>query len=154
MLQNIVVFSSISDSSLNRRLQYIPLYLLQEMYSDLLEELIQRQFKQHRFPNIGTLTVIDSTQLSLTAHGESWAFIQKGQVKVKLHLGLQVYNEENVHPGRAVFSTAGVADHDSEVLDTLFQLDPQNTTHVMDRGYPGYKQFCKRDQAAFGLSSV
>jgi hypothetical protein len=146
-LQQIVGFSSISDSALNRRLQRIPLFLLQEFYTDLMEALIQCQLKQDRFPDIGALTVIDSTQLSLTAHGEHWAFIQKGQVKVKLHLGLHVYNEQNVHPGRAVFSTAGVADHDPEVLDRLLQPDRENSTYVMDRGYPGYHQFCEWDQA-------
>lgn len=146
-LQQIVGFSSISDSALNRQLQRIPLFLLQDIYNDLLEMLFLRQSQQERFPEIGALTVIDSTQLSLTAHGGRWAFIQKGQFKVKLHLALHVYNEQNVHPGRAVFSTACVADHDSEVLESLIQPDSEDSTHVMDRGYPGYAQYCKWDKA-------
>lgn len=146
-VQQIVGFSSISDSALNRQLQRIPLFLLQDIYNDLVKALFQRHHHQKRFPEIGALTVIDSTQLSLTAHGGRWAFIQKGQFKAKLHLSLHVYNEQNVHPGRAVFSTACVADHDSEVLDPLLLPDSECSTHVMDRGYPGYAQYCKWDQA-------
>ena len=146
-LQQIVGFSSVSASTLNRRLQCIPLPLLQELYNDLVEALFQRQSEHKHFPETGALTVVDSTQLSLTAHGGRWAFAQKGQYKAKLHLSLHVYNEQNAHPGRAVFSTACVADHDPEVLDPLLKPGPKGRTYVMDRGYPAYAQFCEWDKA-------
>lgn len=145
-LQRIVGFSSISDSALNRRLQRLPLPILQEIYHDLTEALFQRQFGQSRFPEIGALSVIDSTQLSLTAHGGRWAYAQKGQYKSKVHIRLPVYSEQNLYPERAVFSTACVADHDPEVLEPLLEPDEEKRTHVVDRGYVVYTHFSQWDR--------
>lgn len=140
-LQEWTEIDSIDQSSLNRKLGDLPPEALRELYLSRLKHLLDQEGPAlpKKLQRLGPLAAVDSTSLTLgTLRGE-WAFQQTGKNAVKMHTCLQLTGEHSAIPLAPVFSTATVADLDTEVLELL--VCKEGITYLFDRGYIHYAQY-------------
>jgi FOG: Transposase and inactivated derivatives len=138
-LQQAVQLESIDPSSLNRKLQAVPLDVLKVIYAALIQQIASHYAHKSGVGNLGKLRAIDSTEISLPkVHGE-WAYVSKSQNAVKMHASLLIAADHHVCADRIVLSTAEIADLNTEVVSAL--VGDLMETLVMDRGYINYAHF-------------
>ena len=140
-LQRWLKLKSIHGSSLYRKLEALPLDLLQDLFLTIVQAIGQHYAGKTGIDRLGKLRVVDSTQIRLPAVYGSWAYTSKSKNAVKMHTCLLVGDESSVCPQRVVLSTADVSDLDEQVVMGLVieALD----TYVFDRGYINYAHYCK-----------
>lgn len=136
-LQQLTELSSIHPSTLNRKLEKMPLIYLQSLFEQLACRLkyVKRGGKGVR--HLGKLAPIDSTSLTLPFVFGDWAFYQDRTKGVKMHTRLLCLDDETPFPDRIVLSTVGVSDQ--MAVDSLNTR--KDLTYVFDRGYVNYKRF-------------
>ncbi|MEC0172727.1 IS4 family transposase [Paenibacillus graminis] len=136
-LQEIVGLTTIHESTLNRKLDAIPLAYLEWLFAALVQELKGRKAGAKGIRHFGKLTPVDSTSLSLPKVLGDWAFYQDKTKGVKIHTRL-LSLEVGCHvPDELVLSTIGVSDQ--QVVKRL--VTPADTTYIFDRGYVHYGNF-------------
>lgn len=144
--QNMLQLKEIHPSSLYRKLEKLDVSLLHRMAIKLLEETeshIQQKPDLHK-GNIGPLHLIDGSEFSLSARDKGWAYAQKNNTNVKLHMCYVVNPEkEEMYAKDMVISTAGYSE--KEMAKDHLVID-QTATYVFDRGYISYHQYHDWDQ--------
>ncbi|MBO9607080.1 MAG: IS4 family transposase [Paenibacillaceae bacterium] len=140
-LQEWLDLDSIHGSSLYRKLEALPLDLLQDMFTTLVQAIGQHYAGKTGVDRLGKLRAIDSTTIRLPAVYGSWAYVSKSKNAVKMHTCLLVGDENSVCPQRVVLSTADVSDLDKQVVMEL--VTESLDTYVFDRGYINYAHYCK-----------
>lgn len=139
-LQRWLNLDSIHGSSLYRKLEKLPLDLLQDMFTSIVQAIAKHYAGKTGMDNVGKLRIIDSTEIRLPSVYGSWAYVSKSKNAVKMHTALLVGDKHSVCPERIIISTADVSDQDSEVLGDL--VVESTNTHVFDRGYINYSNYC------------
>jgi Transposase DDE domain len=138
-LQQIVNVESVDASTLNRKLQKIPLEALKEIHSTITEQIATHYAQQSGIGRLGKLRAIDSSEISLPKVYGQWAYVSSSQNSVKMHTSLVVADSDHVCATRIVLSTADIADQNAEVVAAL--VGEPNETLVMDRGYINYEHY-------------
>lgn len=136
-LQEITGLTTIHESSLNRKLDAIPLAYLEWLFAELVQELKVRKAGAKGIQHFGKLTPVDSTSLSLPKVLGDWAFYQDKTKGVKIHTRLLSLEAGCHFPDEIVLSTIGVSDQ--QVVKRL--VTPADTTYIFDRGYVHYGNF-------------
>lgn len=122
----------ISGSQLSRRINDIPTEWVQKLFIKVVRKIQVLTQSSKGIPDIGRLSIVDSTEIKLPENLCSWAFISKGRNAVKMHTRLLVVSKDIVFPDKIIPSTGTVSDFESS--DSL--IEESDTTYVMDRGYP------------------
>jgi hypothetical protein len=138
-LQEWIQLDSIEGSSLYRKLEHIPLYLVKDIFEAIIQAIAQHYAGKSGIGNLGKLSVIDSTEIKLPAMFGVWAYLSTTQNAIKMHTCLEVVDKSSVCAKKVVLSTAAVADHDAEVMNELV-VESLNT-YVFDRGYINYSHY-------------
>lgn len=136
-LQELTGISSIHQSSLNRRLNTIPLPYLEHLFSRLADELKARKNGAKGIKHFGKLSPVDSTTISLPSVLGDWAYYQENNKGVKIHTRLHSLESGCHFPDEIVLSTVGVSDQ--KAVDRL--VTKEDTTYIFDRGYVNYGNF-------------
>jgi hypothetical protein len=140
-LQDWLELDSIHGSSLHRKLEELPLDLLQDMFVTIVRAIALHYAGKSGIGNLGKLQIIDSTEIRLPPVYGSWAYVSKSKNAVKMHTSLLVGDEDSMCPDRIIFSTADVSDQDAEVVLDL--VTETTNTYVFDRGYINYSHYFK-----------
>lgn len=140
-LQERLQLDSIHGSSLYRKLEALPLDLLQEMFAAIVQAIGQYYAGKTGIDRLGKLRAVDSSEIRLPAVYGSWAYVSKSKNAVKMHTCLLVGDGNSVCPQRVVLSTADVSDLDEQVVMEL--VTESLDTYVFDRGYINYAHYCK-----------
>jgi hypothetical protein len=135
--QKIIGLESISESQISRKLRAIPPPYCQSLFLQTVGKLNQLTKEHKGIPGIGRLSLIDSTELSLSQVAGQWAYFQKNKNAVKMHTRLIVADNNTVFPDRIIASTADVSDKEV-VMELVVDAD---AIYVMDRGYIVYKNY-------------
>jgi hypothetical protein len=136
-LQVFAGITSINESSLNRKLNSIPLAYLEWLFARLAQELKLRKRGAKGIRHFGNLTPVDSTTLSLPSVLGDWAYFQNQHKGVKIHTRLLSLESDFHIPDEIVLSTVGVAD--MKAVNRL--VTQKDTTYIFDRGYVHYGNF-------------
>ncbi|MHA7747009.1 IS4 family transposase [Paenibacillus chondroitinus] len=136
-LQQLTGISSIHSSTLNRKLEKMPLIYLQALFEKLANRLMHLKRGGKGVQKLGKLAPIDSTSLTLPFVFGDWAFYQDRTKGVKMHTRLLCLDDETPFPDRIVLSTVGVSDQ--MAVDQL--ITRKDLTYILDRGYVNYKRF-------------
>ncbi|MEK5467742.1 IS4 family transposase [Paenibacillus sp. FSL R7-0210] len=136
-LQDLIEISTIHESSLNRKLDAIPLAYLEWLFTELVRELKVRKAEAKGIQHFGKLTPVDSTSISLPKVLGDWAFYQSKTKGVKMHVRLLSVEAGCHFPDEIVLSTIGVSDQ--QAVKRL--VIPAETTYIFDRGYVNYGNF-------------
>jgi hypothetical protein len=136
-LQEITGLTTIHESTLNRKLNSIPLAYLEWLFAELVQELKVRKAEAKGIRHFGRLTPVDSTSLSLPKVLGDWAFYQNKTKGVKIHTRLLSLEAGCHFPDEIVLSTIGVSDQ--QAVKRL--VTPADTTYIFDRGYVHYGNF-------------
>lgn len=138
-LQDWLDLDSIHGSSLYRKLEKLPLDLLQEMFISIVRAIAMHYAEKGGIGRLGKLQIVDSTEIRLPAVYGSWAYVSKSKNAVKMHTSLLVGDEDSACPERVILSTADVSDQDAEVVLDL--VAETTNTCVFDRGYINYSHY-------------
>lgn len=136
-LQDFIGISSIHESTLNRKLNAIPLAYLEWLFAQLAQELKARKRGAKGIRHFGKLAPVDSTTFSLPKVLGDWAFYQDKTKGVKVHTRLLSLESSCHFPDEIVLSTVGVSDQ--QAVNRL--VTKQDTTYIFDRGYVNYGNF-------------
>jgi hypothetical protein len=136
-LQAFTGLSSIHESTLNRKLNAIPLAYLEWLFAQLTQELKAHQRVAKGIKHFGKLAPVDSTTFSLPKVLGDWAFYQDKTKGVKIHTRLLSLESGCHFPDEIVLSTVGVSDQ--QAVNRL--VTKQDTTYIFDRGYVNYGNF-------------
>jgi hypothetical protein len=136
-LQDFTGLSSIHESTLNRKLDAIPLAYLEWVFAQLTQELKARKRGAKGIKHFGKLAPVDSTTFSLPKLLGDWAFYQDKTKGVKIHTRLLSLELDCHFPDEIVLSTVGVSDQ--QAVNRL--VTKQDTTYIFDRGYVNYGNF-------------
>lgn len=136
-LQAFTGLSSIHESTLNRKLNAIPLAYLEWLFAQLTQELKAHQRGAKGIKHFGKLAPVDSTTFSLPKVLGDWAFYQDKTKGVKIHTRLLSLESGCHFPDEIVLSTVGVSDQ--QAVNRL--VTKQDTTYIFDRGYVNYGNF-------------
>ena len=138
-LQTHLKLEAISTSQLSRKQGDLSPALFEKVFKHLVCT-IQAQMKSDSvIRDIGRLTVIDSSTMSMCLSEYPWATFRKTKAGVRLHLRVVVTKELTV-PDKAILLPAKHADRSQ--MDELMEIDT-NAIQLFDRGYNDYKQFDK-----------
>ncbi|MBW7477866.1 IS4 family transposase [Paenibacillus oenotherae] len=130
---------SIDPSALNRRLNDLPTDMLKQIFVELIAKYASDYGLPQPMKHLGALAAVDASSITLGKVRGEWAYQQRGQNAVKLHVRLDLTGESSGVPSRVVLSTATVADLDKEVTSVL--LKERQVTYLLDRGYLDYRQY-------------
>lgn len=136
-LQKLTGLSSIHPSSLNRKLEKLPLDYLQSLFHQLASRLQQRKHGAKGVRHLGKLAPVDSSTFILPFVFGDWAFYQDRTKGVKMHTRLLGLDEGTPFPDQIVFSTVGVSDQ--MAVERL--VTRKDVTYIFDRGYVNYRRF-------------
>ena len=136
-LQEFTGLSSIHESSINRKLNTIPLGYLEWLFAQLTQELKARKRGAKGIQHFGKLAPVDSTTFSLPKILGDWAFYQNKTKGIKIHTRLLSLESGCHFPDEMVLSTVGVSDQ--QAVNRLVMK--QDTTYIFDRGYVNYGNF-------------
>ncbi|UQZ34151.1 hypothetical protein C2I18_11805 [Paenibacillus sp. PK3_47] len=136
-LQDITGLTTIHESTMNRKLDTIPLAYLEWLFAELVQELKMRKAKAKGIKHFGTLAPVDSTSLSLPKILGDWAFYQNKTKGVKIHTRLLSLEAGCHFPDEIVLSTIGVSDQQA----VKYLVVPGEITYIFDRGYVHYGNF-------------
>ncbi|MFC7064245.1 IS4 family transposase, partial [Halobacillus seohaensis] len=126
----------ISGSQLSRRINELSTTSVQGVFEKITNKLRGLTNDQKGITKrIGPLSVVDSTELRLPENLCDWAYISQGHNGVKMHTRLTVVSKDICFPDKIVPSTGKVSDFES----SDFLIEEDDTTYVMDRGYPSKK---------------
>lgn len=136
-VREILHLTSISASTLSRRLKHIKHSVWEETFSAVKTETwIKAKNKAFGSANY-RLNIIDSSTISLCLSRFLWADFRKTKGGIKLHQSILVH-EGNTYPDHAVLTTARKAD--KNVMDELV-VTADNVLNVFDRGYVDYAKW-------------
>lgn len=148
-LQEWVGLASASESALYSRLEKIPVFLLQGMLREILNEIANHYIGKQGLPGIGPLYAIDSSEIVLPPEQGLWAYTTEKKNFVRMHTCLRIADESSVCPHRIVLSTGSV--HEQEVLSDLVM--DADATYVFDRGYVNYEHFIEWSEAGISFAA-
>lgn len=137
VLQEVLGLQSISESQISRKLRALPSSYSQQLFLNTTSKLQELTKNGKGIPEIGRLSIVDSTELTLPSIAGRWAYCSRTKNAVKMHTRLVVADNNTAFPDRIIASTADVAD--SEVVMDLVVDD--DAIYVMDRGYIVYRNF-------------
>lgn len=140
-LQKVLNLTSISASTLSRRLRQIDNRVWEQTFSAVKSDLWQRT--QKGATDSVRLNVIDASTITLCLTRYIWADYRKSKSGIKLHQRIMVHNG-NTYPSGAILTPARQAD--KTVMDELVIL-ADDVLNVFDRGYVDYEKwddYCER----------
>jgi hypothetical protein len=140
-LQDWLEIDCLHGSSLHRKLEDLPLDLLQEMFSSIVRAVAGHYAGKEGIGKLGKFRIIDSTEICLPPVYGTWAYVSKSKNAVKMHTALLVGDQQSVCPERIILSTADVSDQDTEIVCEL--VTESTNTQVFDRGYINYSHYFK-----------
>lgn len=111
--------------------------MFEKIFRYLAGEVLARTKNQPIFRDIGRLSVIDSSTMSMSLSQYPWATFRKTKAAVRLHLRVVVTKDHTI-PDKAVLLPAKHADRTQ--MDKLVDID-SNAIYLFDRGYVDYKKF-------------
>lgn len=131
--------SSISKSTLSRRIESFPVDITWALFQAVVDKISSHaRLKVNLPPSVGKigkkLALVDSTNIQLPFFLAYWANVTQHRSGVKVHTRLMVVDSQMQYPDKIVPSTGNVTDYEgSDWLVT----DP-DTLYIMDRGYVSY----------------
>ena len=149
--QEMIGLKSISTSQLSRKIRSISTSFLHGLFQSVTERIKEKTENDCGIPsprekyqrkskyNIGKLSIVDSSQLSLSYDIAKWARISQTSAGVKIHTRFVVASPDIGFVDKVVLSTADISDNDPQVLMEL--VVGSDTTYVFDRGYISFKLF-------------
>jgi IS4 transposase len=136
-LQALTKVSSIDASTLNRKLERLPLEILHGIFHELAAQLKRKKRGAKGRATLGKLAPIDSTSFTLPYVWGDWAFYQDRTKGVKMHTRILCLDDEIPFPDQIVLSTVGVSDQ--MAVDRL--VTHRELTYILDRGYVNFARF-------------
>lgn len=136
-MQELTGLEEIHASTIHRKLESLPLQMLQQLCQTILERVNDCHRDKKGFPNLGKLHAVDATKIVLPKKAGEWAFCSKSENSIKIHMRYVIADETTAYPDQFMLSTGAVSDHEGGIA---LVTDP-HATHILDRGYLGYKQF-------------
>lgn len=133
-LQTFIGLDSIHASTLYRKIEKLPLEMLQGLCFQILRQLNTLHQNKQGIPNLGRLHLIDSSEISLPKKAGEWAYCSKDKNGIKLHLRVVVADRETTHLDGVALSTSAVSDQDG----ALSLVVEEDAIYVFDRGYLNY----------------
>jgi hypothetical protein len=129
-LKDYLQIKAVNPSTLYRKLSKLPTDLLQRMTLQLLEEISSIHMPAFQSGNIGTLDIMDSTEVSLPCKAGKWAYVSESKNAIKVHVLYRYVNEKTAFPQAFLPTTAAVSDQEM----APYLVTDKETTYVMDRG--------------------
>lgn len=136
-IQTSFLLDGISASQLSRKQRILTPRMFEKIFRHLAGEILARTKNQPIFRDIGRLSVIDSSTMSMSLSQYPWATFRKTKAGVRLHLRVVVTKDQTI-PDKAVLLPAKHADRTQ--MDKLVDID-SNAIYLFDRGYVDYKKF-------------
>lgn len=136
-LCKIIGLNSISHSQISRKLRDLDSVIAQHLLKDIVRQTIIELGVRTASKTLGTLSLIDSTTISLCLSQYRWADFRTTKSGVKLHLRLN-YIDGKAIPDLALITRAKKAD--KTMMDSLVVND-EGVINVFDRAYLDYEKF-------------
>lgn len=136
-LSQVLNLDSISASQISRRLRDLSPAVIQTLLRTAKLEFGKKAGFDALRRELGRISIIDSSTISLCFSQYRWAEFRKTKGAVKLHLRLKFF-EGGVLPDKAVITPAKPADKTQ--MDALV-LEEEDALNVFDRAYVDYKKF-------------
>lgn len=137
-IQELTGLDSVHGSTVNRKIERLPFDLLQNLSENIFHKINNHYNEKN--PNtspLGSLSIVDSSQIALPSKAGEWAYCKKDSNTIKIHTKLACINDKITFPKKVIYSTGAV--DDKEVVLQL--VTDKDTTHVFDRGYIQYHHF-------------
>ena len=141
-LQKLLHLTSISASTLSRRLRNIDHRVWEQVFAEVKRQIWQQANKTGAVRQY-QLNVIDSSTITLCLRKYLWADYRKTKSGIKLHQRITIH-DGNSYPDSAVLTSARKAD--KTVMDELVVTSP-DALNVFDRGYVDYAKwddYCRK----------
>ncbi|CAH0122617.1 hypothetical protein PAE9249_05189 [Paenibacillus sp. CECT 9249] len=138
-MQQWIGIKSIHGSTLCRKLEKLPLDLLQDLFASVVKAIALCYAGKTGIKKLGKLATVDSTEIRLPRVNGTWAYTSSSKNAVKMHTRLLVADADSVCPEEVILSTAAVSDQEV-ALDLV--VDTMNT-YVFDRGYINFAHYRK-----------
>ncbi|WP_033827249.1 hypothetical protein [Bacillus andreraoultii] len=149
-LQKLIGLEDIHESTIYRKLEKLPIGLLQELSVSLFGWIDAHHRGVQNVMDIGPLAVVDSSEITLPQKAGEWAYASRDK---NIHLRLAVLNEDTSYPQGIIASTTAVSDQEVAVAlvvdkDATYVFDcsrRSNNYHILD-------VFCKSSAPFCGIS--
>ncbi|MCQ4365957.1 IS4 family transposase [Mycobacterium gordonae] len=142
-LQKTIGLSSISTSQLCRKWRNIDHKVLEQVYRQLVQQVISRFGVAKANAKLGMIHMVDSTTITLCLNQHRWATYSKHKGAIRVHTRFN-RNSDVGFPDEVLLTSGSVADR--TLMDDLVVVE-EGALNVFDRGYVDYEKFdayCKQ----------